>query len=125
MPDDTSSGGRATTDTQRVRQLLEAKLGQLAEEESSLAVAVPEPGTQVQYGKRAGDHVAEAADRMARSRTAGELEKLEEEVRAALTKLDLGTYGICDGCARPVPEGRLEVLPWATRCVGCQAQVRR
>ncbi|MGC1185094.1 MAG: TraR/DksA C4-type zinc finger protein [Candidatus Dormiibacterota bacterium] len=100
-------------------------MGQLAEEESSLSVAAPEPGTQVQYGKRAGDHVAEAADRMARSRTAGELEKLEEEVKAALAKLDLGTYGICDGCGQPVPEGRLEVLPWATRCVECQSHLRR
>jgi RNA polymerase-binding transcription factor DksA len=105
--------------------LLEAKLDQLADEESSLAVAAPEPGTQVQYGKRAGDHVAEAADRMARSRTAGELEKLEEEVRAALAKLDAGTYGVCDGCGQRVPEGRLEALPWATRCVACQSQLRR
>lgn len=125
MPDDTSSGAATTPDPGRARQLLEAKLVQLADEESSLAVAAPEPGTQVQYGKRAGDHVAEAADRMARSRTAGELEKLEEEVRAALAKLDAGTYGVCDGCGRPVPEGRLEALPWATRCVACQSQLRR
>jgi RNA polymerase-binding transcription factor DksA len=125
LPDDTSSSGTATPDSRAVRQLLEAKLGQLAAEESSLAVAVPEPGTQVQYGKRAGDHVAEAADRMARSRTAGELEKLEEEVRAALVKLDAGTYGVCEGCGRPVPEGRLEALPWATRCVACQSQLHR
>jgi DnaK suppressor protein len=125
LPDDTSSGAATTPDTGRARQLLEAKLDQLADEESSLAVAAPEPGTQVQYGKRAGDHVAEAADRMARSRTAGELEKLEEEVRAALAKLDAGTYGVCDGCGRAVPEGRLEALPWATRCVACQSQLRR
>ncbi len=61
---------------------------------------------------------------MARSRTAGELEKLEEEVRAALAKLDAGTYGRCDGCNALIPEGRLGALPWATRCVDCQARLR-
>lgn len=124
LSDATSSADATTRDPQRARELLHAKLLQLASEESSLFVAAPEPGTQVQYGKRAGDHVAEAADRMARSRTAGELEKLEEEVRAALAKLDAGTYGRCDGCNALIPEGRLEALPWATRCVDCQARLR-
>ncbi|MGH7643322.1 MAG: TraR/DksA family transcriptional regulator [Candidatus Dormibacteria bacterium] len=104
--------------------MLQAKLSQLSGEESSLAVAAPEPGTQVQYGKRAGDHVAEAADRMARSRTAGELEKLQAEVRAAVAKVDQGTYGRCDECGEAIPAARLEALPWATRCVGCQSRRR-
>jgi RNA polymerase-binding transcription factor DksA len=120
IPSADATGGDVT----RARQLLQAKLSQLAEDESSLAVAAPEPGTQVQYGKRAGDHVAEAADRMARSRTAGELEKLGEEVRAAVAKLDAGTYGRCDDCAKPIPTARLEALPWATRCVACQSRLR-
>ena len=45
--------------------------------------------------------------------------------RAALDKLNAGTYGVCDGCRRPIPQARLEVLPWATRCVGCQSARRR
>ncbi|MGH7692303.1 MAG: TraR/DksA family transcriptional regulator [Candidatus Dormibacteria bacterium] len=108
-----------------MRQLLLDKLRQLAGEESALAGPAPDPGTQVQYGKRAGDHVAEVADKLARSRTAGELERVEDQVRLALAKLEAGTYGICDDCQRPVPEGRLEVLPWATRCVECQSRSRR
>jgi DnaK suppressor protein len=35
----------------------------------------------------------------------------------ALEKLDEGTYGSCDVCGRPIPEGRLEALPWAVLCV--------
>jgi DnaK suppressor protein len=108
-----------------VRGLLRAKLEQLAGEESSMFEASLEPTAPVQYGKRAGDHVAESADRLARSRAAGELERLEEEVRAALEKLEAGTYGVCDGCQRPIPQARLEVLPWATRCVACQSARRR
>jgi DnaK suppressor protein len=125
LPDATPSAAASNRDPLRVRDLLVAKLSQLSTEESSLAVSAPEPGTQVQYGKRAGDHVAEAADRMARSRTAGELERLEEEVRAALLKLDAGSYGRCNDCQGPIPPARLEVLPWATRCVDCQSRLHR
>ncbi len=124
MPDATPSADAKTRDQKLVRRLLQAKLSQLAAEEFSLAGAVPEPGTKVQYGKRAGDHVAEAADQMARSRTAGELEKLEEEVKAAVSKLDGGTYGSCEDCGEPIVAARLEALPWATRCVDCQSRLR-
>lgn len=125
MPRLVSATDVTSRDPDPVARLLRAKLEQLTTEESSLFEASLEPTAPVQYGKRAGDHVAESADRLARSRTAGELERLEEEVRAALDKLNAGTYGVCDGCRRPIPQARLEVLPWATRCVGCQSARRR
>ena len=125
MPRLVSATNVTSRDPDPVARLLRAKLEQLTTEESSLFEASLEPTAPVQYGKRAGDHVAESADRLARSRTAGELERLEEEVRAALDKLNAGTYGVCDGCRRPIPQARLEVLPWATRCVGCQSARRR
>jgi DnaK suppressor protein len=125
LPRPVSAADATTHDPERVRGLLRAKLEQLAGEESSMFEASLEPTAPVQYGKRAGDHVAESADRLARSRAAGELERLEEEVRAALEKLEAGTYGVCDDCQRPIPQARLEVLPWATRCVACQSARRR
>jgi DnaK suppressor protein len=42
-----------------------------------------------------------------------------EEVARALDKLDEGTYGVCDSCGGVIPEGRLEIHPWAVRCVAC------
>ena len=42
----------------------------------------------------------------------------EEVLRAQAKRLD-GTYGLCDRCGRPIPEGRLEALPWATTHVVC------
>ena len=38
-------------------------------------------------------------------------------LRAALERIDAGTYGVCEVCGRPIPEARLEVRPDATRCV--------
>ncbi len=40
-----------------------------------------------------------------------------EEVRAALLRLEDGTFGKCVDCGKPVPAGRLEAIPWAQYCV--------
>jgi DnaK suppressor protein len=40
-----------------------------------------------------------------------------EDVRAALTRMDDGEFGKCLDCGKPIPEGRLEAIPWAQYCV--------
>ena len=40
----------------------------------------------------------------------------------ALQRLASGTYGTCVDCGGPVPDGRLEAKPEASRCVTCQAK---
>jgi DnaK suppressor protein len=47
------------------------------------------------------------------------------EVLDALDRLEHGSYGMCVGCGRPVPEGRLEARPEAARCVSCQSKLDR
>lgn len=46
--------------------------------------------------------------------------RLLAEVEEALERLRGGTYGRCLSCGRPIPEGRLEALPWAARDVACE-----
>ncbi len=41
-------------------------------------------------------------------------------IEEALQKIDEGTYGICDDCGMEIPVGRLNVMPFAVRCVDCQ-----
>ena len=101
--------------------LLQARLTELEAELAGLNARPTEPGAQVQYGKRAGDHIAQVTDQLARARAAEQVEKLAEQVRAALQRIDQGAYGICEVCQLPIPEARLAVLPWATRCVDCAA----
>jgi RNA polymerase-binding transcription factor DksA len=43
------------------------------------------------------------------------------EVEAALARVDAGTYGTCERCGKPIPEGRLEARPVARTCVACAA----
>ncbi|MFI8891364.1 TraR/DksA C4-type zinc finger protein [Streptomyces paradoxus] len=50
------------------------------------------------------------------------MERVLEEIEEAFTRVDDGTYGLCVGCAKPVPAERLEILPYTRHCVACQAR---
>ncbi len=43
-----------------------------------------------------------------------------EHVRAALQRIDAGTYGTCLDCGQPIPPARLDAIPWALYCVSDQ-----
>jgi DnaK suppressor protein len=47
--------------------------------------------------------------------------KVLEQINRALDRLSTGTYGMCTGCAKEIPSERLEALPYAELCVGCQS----
>ena len=42
-----------------------------------------------------------------------------ERAREALLRLEKGTYGLCQGCGRPIARRRLRALPEAADCVRC------
>lgn len=41
-------------------------------------------------------------------------------VQAALARAETGEFGICVACGQPVEPKRLEAVPWARHCIGCQ-----
>ena len=42
------------------------------------------------------------------------------EVRAALRRMDAGTFGICLDCEEDINPKRLVAVPWASFCIVCQ-----
>ncbi len=46
-------------------------------------------------------------------------------IRAALDRMEAGKFGICERCGQEIPEGRLRALPYAVRCVRCEAIAER
>lgn len=46
----------------------------------------------------------------------GELHDIEN----ALRKLSEGDYGVCEDCGQRIPDARLDAIPSASVCVGCQ-----
>ena len=47
-----------------------------------------------------------------------------EEIDAALERLAMGTYGVCEDCDRPIAPPRLEALPETRQCVSCKSRSR-
>jgi len=40
-------------------------------------------------------------------------------VEEAIKKIKNGSYGVCSECEAPIPEGRLELVPFTEHCVNC------
>ncbi|MFZ0593884.1 MAG: TraR/DksA family transcriptional regulator [Bryobacteraceae bacterium] len=47
------------------------------------------------------------------------------ELRAALRRIDAGTFGICVGCEESINPKRLAAVPWASSCIVCQEAADR
>ena len=47
------------------------------------------------------------------------------EIDEALKRVDLGTYGICEMCEKPIPHARLEAIPFARCTVDCQSKLEK
>jgi len=42
------------------------------------------------------------------------------EVRAALSRVDAGTFGVCLDCEEDISMKRLAAMPWTASCILCQ-----
>lgn len=85
----------------------------------------PERGSAVSFGKRIGDGTSEAVSRLTDVGVGESLERGLERTERALTKLDEGTYGICDACGQQISDGRLRAMPDAVYCLRCSASEPR
>lgn len=111
------------TNAQRMRfkAALEAKRQELERDtrvhtaELAIGEGEHDPIDQVQCMNRRDD----AAVMLRRlSRTLSDVDK-------ALCAMSEGRYGACVECGEPISLKRLEIIPWAFYCVGCQELVER
>lgn len=47
------------------------------------------------------------------------------DTRAALRRIDEGSFGICVDCEEEINLKRLAAVPWAARCIACQERADR
>jgi DnaK suppressor protein len=74
-------------------------------------------------------HPAEAAtDAEQRERQLGEVLRMRQQLERlarARAAIAAGTYGVCIDCGSAIPDGRLQAIPDAERCVSCQSLAAR
>lgn len=77
------------------------------------------------FGMHQADAGSDAYDRdFALSLISQEQDALYE-IDEALKRIELGTYGVCEMSGKPIPQARLEALPFARLSVECQSQVEK
>jgi len=68
------------------------------------------------------DQLSSAATRELAIHLVDRNSRLASEVRSALTRIDEGTYGLCESCDNSIAAKRLDAVPWARLCVSCQGR---
>ena len=102
------------TELNRYKQILEvrrAELAQVLHQRDAIAV------------ETSADSLAEAQQAAEHALTIANLDRqsdLLRNVRAALDRIENGTFGICIHCEQEISPKRLAALPWAPYCITCQ-----
>ena len=99
-----------------IDDLLAEREKQLQAELAALTRPTGEVGS-ISFGKRVGEGTSLAVDRLTAVSAQEQLLAMLEDVRRARQRVADGSYGLCEVCGEPIPEERLEVRPWAVRCV--------
>ena len=112
----------------KAQQKLEEKKKQLVQELSSFATKDPSvkgdwdtkyPRVQEGDLEDAAGEVEEYATKL---HIEFSLEKQLQEVNRALERIAKGTYGMCENCAKEIPEERLLAAPESRHCTECAAK---
>lgn len=98
------------------RTALTEKMAEIDEQMATMEKKPTDQGS-ISFGKRIGEGTSMAVDRLAQVAVHDQLQVMRGDVVRAFEKLDEGSYGTCDACDKPIPQGRLEALPWAVLCV--------
>ena len=71
------------------------------------------------------DEVTRAAERELAIRNLDRESNLMRNVRAALRRIDDGSFGVCAHCDEDISPKRLAAVPWAPFCIRCQEAADR
>ena len=99
---------------QQLRADLEQRLAQMLERLANIKKDVTREhsgDSAEQAQERENDEVVDAIG--------NETAQSIRDIRAAIERIDEGSYGLCESCGKEIGEARLKVVPEATRCVNC------
>jgi RNA polymerase-binding protein DksA len=110
-----------------VRDELEGDVRRLRAEikvaESELADLLRDPGDGA--GDDQADAGTKAFEREHEMALANNSREMLSQAERALSRIDDGTYGICESCGSPIGKARLQAFPRATLCVVCKQREER
>lgn len=107
------------TEINKYKDILEARLAELS------TVIKNREGITIEKSPDALDEVQNAAERELAIRNLDRESNLLRNVRAALRRIDEGTFGVCVHCDEEISPKRVNAVPWTPYCIACQEQFDR
>ncbi|MBS1876021.1 MAG: TraR/DksA family transcriptional regulator [Acidobacteria bacterium] len=107
------------TELNKYRSILEEKQAELEQ------VIRNREAITIEKSPDALDEVQHAAERELAIRNLDRESNLLRNVRAALRRMDDGSYGVCLHCEEDISPKRLNAVPWTPYCIQCQEQADR
>ena len=98
----------------KFKQILEAKQAELEQ------AVRDRDGIAIEKSPDALDEVQHAAERELAIRNLDRESNLLRNVRAALRRLEDGSFGVCLHCEEDINPKRLNAVPWTPYCITCQ-----
>ena len=98
----------------KYRNALEAKQAEL------VRIVRNRDGIAIEKSPDAFDEVQYAAERELAIRNLDRESNLLRSVRAALRRIEAGSFGVCMGCEEDIDRKRLAAVTWTAFCIQCQ-----
>lgn len=109
--------------TDAIRRRLEDERQELRSQQEALLIGNDDQENDLGLSQHSADY---ATDLFLRDRNLAlqrNTEDLIGQIDAALSRLNQGSYGICERCGQPIPEERLEAKAYAAYCISCQSLI--
>jgi RNA polymerase-binding transcription factor len=97
------------------QQELEAQLAEI--EASSFAASQSDLTGEVGFDEEYADAGTATFERERDESLTDNARDLLAKVTKALSRMDEGSYGLCERCGNPIEKARLQALPYATLCL--------
>lgn len=105
-------------DVNSFKTRLQDRLAALTSKLSEIDEDLKEHGTEADFEERAteiaGDEVLEGLGIQG--------QKEAEQIKAALKRIEDGSFGVCVQCGDDIPDKRLELLPHTPLCTSCMSE---
>src|SRR3954471_14167427 len=107
------------SEVNKYKEILETRQAELLE------VLKNRDGITIEKSPDALDEVQNAAERELAIRNLDRESNLLRNVRAALRRIDDGSFGVCVHCDEDISPKRVAAVPWTPYCISCQEQADR
>ena len=74
------------------------------------------------YSLHMADMATDNFDREFNLGLASNEQQILNQIDEALRKMEEGRFGICETCAKPISQKRLQALPYTRYCIKCQSE---